>query len=182
MSDAQQTKGPFRADHVGSFLRPAELMAAREKHEKGEIDAAALEEVENRLITEIVKMQEDAGIQAVTDGDFRRLSWSGDFLGAIGGVVTISSPASRSNAHEQTELGGVVRDWQPPTPTTTAKLTWPNDGIQRKSFNFLKGVTKYTPKGRVGGVVAEPLPPQTRACGITALGSSPDRFAQGALP
>jgi len=63
---------PFRADHVGSFLRPAYLLQAREQHAKGEISAAQLREVEDRAITEIVKFQDDVGLKSITDGEYRR--------------------------------------------------------------------------------------------------------------
>src|SRR5262245_42440501 len=99
---------PFRADHVGSLLRPPELKAARERHARGEISATALREIQDRLIRDAVKMQEEVGLQAITDGDFRRQSWSSDFLCAIGGVV--QAPASATRQQESTPVGGVVRD------------------------------------------------------------------------
>jgi len=136
---------PFRADQVGSLLRPPALKAARDQQAKSEISAAALTEIEDRFIREAVKKQEATGIQAVTDGDFRRLSWSGDFLTAIANVV--QRPSSGGSApQESTPVGGVVRDWQPPTPQVVGKLGWPKGGIQRKSFEFLKSLTGRTPK------------------------------------
>jgi 5-methyltetrahydropteroyltriglutamate--homocysteine methyltransferase len=135
---------PFRADQVGSLLRPPALKAAREQQAKGEISKQALTELEDRFIREAVKQQEAVGLQAITDGDFRRTSWSGDFLTAIEHVVQRPSPGSAPQ--ESTPIGGVVRDWQPPTPVVTAKLGWPKGGIQRKSFEFLKSLTSRTPK------------------------------------
>src|SRR6201986_560299 len=82
----QRSKPPFRADHVGSLLRPAELKAAREKRAKGEIDAAALQAVEDRAIADIIKKQEGVGLQAITDGEFRRSWWHLDFLWGLDGV------------------------------------------------------------------------------------------------
>ncbi len=79
---------PFRADHVGSFLRPPHLLEAREQKAKGEITAAQLREVENRAITEIVKFQEDVGLKSITDGEFRRTYFHIDFLEQLGGVHT----------------------------------------------------------------------------------------------
>ena len=87
---------PFRADQVGSLLRPPELKAARERRAKSEISAAEFAEIEDRLIREAVAKQEATGIQAITDGDFRRTSWSGDFLTAIGGIAQASAPSHRS--------------------------------------------------------------------------------------
>ena len=65
---AQRTKPPFRADHVGSLLRPKELQDARDKKQRGEITAEALREVEDKAIRDVVKLQEDIGLQVATDG------------------------------------------------------------------------------------------------------------------
>ena len=83
-----RSRPPFRADHVGSFLRPAYLLEAREKKAKGEITPAQLREVEDRAITEIVKFQADVGLQSITDGEFRRTYIHIDFLEQLGGVKT----------------------------------------------------------------------------------------------
>ena len=77
---------PFRADHVGSLLRTAPLKEVRAKHEKGEISADALKAVEDREIAAIIRKQENIGLKAVTDGEFRRAFWNYDFLGRLDGV------------------------------------------------------------------------------------------------
>ncbi len=77
---------PFRADHVGSMLRPAALLAARDNFATGKIGPAALASVEDAAIKDVVKLQEDAGLQAATDGEFRREQWHADFLYAIPGI------------------------------------------------------------------------------------------------
>jgi len=82
----QRTKPPFRADHVGSLLRPAALRQAREQRAKGEIDAAALKAVEDREIKNVIQKQEAVGLQSVTDGEFRRSWWHLDFLWGLDGV------------------------------------------------------------------------------------------------
>src|SRR3954469_13400799 len=82
----KRTKAPFRADHVGSLLRPASLKQAREKRAKGEISAAELKAVEDREIERVIKKQEEVGLQAVTDGEFRRSWWHLDFLWGLDGV------------------------------------------------------------------------------------------------
>jgi 5-methyltetrahydropteroyltriglutamate--homocysteine methyltransferase len=82
----QRSKPPFRADQVGSLLRPAALKQAREQFAKGEIDAAALKAVEDREIERVIKKQEDVGLQAVTDGEFRRSWWHLDFLWGLDGA------------------------------------------------------------------------------------------------
>src|SRR5476651_1072675 len=84
-----RVKPPFRADHVGSLLRPAALLQAREAHKQGKIDAAALRLVEDEAIRGAVKLQQDVGLQSVTDGEFRRGSWHMDFLYQVGGVTKI---------------------------------------------------------------------------------------------
>jgi len=81
-----RTRPPFRADHVGSLLRTAPLKEARAKRERGEISADALKAVEDREIAGIIKRQEDIGLKAVTDGEFRRAFWNYDFLGELDGV------------------------------------------------------------------------------------------------
>jgi 5-methyltetrahydropteroyltriglutamate--homocysteine methyltransferase len=82
----RQDKPPFRADHVGSLLRPAALKAAREKRAKGEIGADALKAVEDREIKDVIKKQEAVGLQSITDGEFRRSWWHLDFLWGLDGV------------------------------------------------------------------------------------------------
>jgi 5-methyltetrahydropteroyltriglutamate--homocysteine methyltransferase len=82
----QRTKPPFRADHVGSLLRTAPLKQARAQRERGEISADTLKAVEDREIEKVIKRQEDIGLRAVTDGEFRRAFWNYDFLGALPGV------------------------------------------------------------------------------------------------
>ncbi len=82
----QRTSPPFRADHVGSLLRTAPLKEARAKREAGEITAEALKEIEDREIAGVIKRQEDIGLKAVTDGEFRRAFWNYDFLGELDGV------------------------------------------------------------------------------------------------
>jgi 5-methyltetrahydropteroyltriglutamate--homocysteine methyltransferase len=78
---------PFRADHVGSLLRPPELLRARSEHKAGGISAGELRRVEDAAIRDVVRMQEEIGLQGVTDGEFRRGSWHMDFLYQIGGVA-----------------------------------------------------------------------------------------------
>src|SRR5262252_2144926 len=77
---------PFRADHVGSLLRPPELHAARADFAAGKIDAAALRAAEDAAIADAVAMQEEVGLQSATDGEFRRASWHMDFIYQIGGI------------------------------------------------------------------------------------------------
>jgi methionine synthase II (cobalamin-independent) len=80
---------PFRADHVGSLLRPAELLRARAEQQAGRLSAEELRRVEDRAIGDAARMQQEIGLQGVTDGEFRRGSWHMDFLHQIGGVARI---------------------------------------------------------------------------------------------
>jgi 5-methyltetrahydropteroyltriglutamate--homocysteine methyltransferase len=85
----QRTRPPFRADHVGSLLRPPELLAARADFEAGKIDAAALKAVEDDAIRDAVALQREVGLRGATDGEFRRASWHMDFIYALGGVTRV---------------------------------------------------------------------------------------------
>jgi 5-methyltetrahydropteroyltriglutamate--homocysteine methyltransferase len=82
-----RTEPPFRADHVGSLLRPRSLVQARHDFAEGRIDAARLRAVEDAAIREVIALQEDIGLRAATDGEFRRSSWHMDFIYQLGGVI-----------------------------------------------------------------------------------------------
>src|SRR5690242_18958111 len=82
----KRTTPPFRADHVGSLLRPAALKQARAQFAQGEIDAAALRAVEDREIERAIRKQEEVGLQSITDGEFRRSWWHLDFLWGLDGI------------------------------------------------------------------------------------------------
>ena len=81
-----RTRPPFRADHVGSLLRPPELLEAREDFAAGRIDADGLRDAEDGAIREVVRMQEEVGLRSATDGEFRRASWHMDFIYELGGI------------------------------------------------------------------------------------------------
>src|ERR1700724_1535418 len=78
---------PFRADHVGSLLRPPELLRARSEHQAGRLWGGELRRIEDAPIRDAVRMQQEIGLEGVTDGEFRRGSWHMDFLYQIGGVA-----------------------------------------------------------------------------------------------
>src|SRR5712691_8235084 len=86
-----RTKAPFRADHVGSLLRPAPLKDARAKRENGAITAAELEAIEDREIEKVIKKQEEVGLKLATDGEFRRSWWHFDFYRGLAGVTPITT-------------------------------------------------------------------------------------------
>jgi 5-methyltetrahydropteroyltriglutamate--homocysteine methyltransferase len=79
---------PFRAEHVGSFLRPPDVKDARARHERGELDVPGLTAIEDVAIERLIRRQEESGLQGVTDGEFRRAFWHYDFLQALDGVET----------------------------------------------------------------------------------------------
>src|SRR5580698_11042908 len=83
---ARRTSPPFRADHVGSLLRPQRLLMARDDFAAGRISAADLTAVEDEEIPGAIAMQEEVGLQSATDGEFRRASWHMDFIYALGGI------------------------------------------------------------------------------------------------
>lgn len=87
----QRTTPPFRADQVGSLLRPMALKQAREQAHKGTIDAAALKAIEDEEIVKVIRKQEEVGLQAVTDGEFRRAYWHFDFLEHLDGVESVDA-------------------------------------------------------------------------------------------
>src|SRR5438477_1230383 len=134
-----RTAPPFRADHVGSFLRPPELLAARDRFSKGQITRAALREAEDDAIRDVVRFQEEAGLTGITDGEFRRTYFHIDFLEQLEGVETKGgiSVAFHSAA------GNV--DFAPPVMHVTTKLRHVKP-IQVGDFNFLRSVARRTPK------------------------------------
>nr|BFE82077.1 hypothetical protein GCM10020093_046780 [Planobispora longispora] len=86
-SDADAYQTPFRADHVGSLLRPERLLRARDDHAAGRLPAGRLREIEDEAIREAVRRQEEIGLRSATDGEFRRASWHMDFIYRLGGVA-----------------------------------------------------------------------------------------------
>ncbi len=125
----EQNKPPFRADHVGSFLRPAALLQARSQHAAGEISAAQLRTVEDAAIADIVKFQEDVGLQSITDGEFRRTYFHIDFLEQLGGVQ-VSEPATIKRPDGTEEL-------VPPVMRVIDKVRHVKN-IQLADFQYLK--------------------------------------------
>ncbi|MGH7034109.1 MAG: hypothetical protein ACREFL_10295, partial [Stellaceae bacterium] len=131
---------PFRADHVGSLLRPKALLDAREKRKRNEISAEQLRAVEDQAIREVVKRQEDIGLQVATDGEFRRTFWHLDFLEQFSNV-TVVPPSIKASFH--THKGDI--HFAPPGIRIEGKLSRPHP-IFVDHFKFLKSVTKVTPK------------------------------------
>jgi 5-methyltetrahydropteroyltriglutamate--homocysteine methyltransferase len=133
---SQRTKPPFRADHVGSLLRPVALKTAREKRAKGEIDAAKLKAVEDHEIKDVIKKQEAVGLQSITDGEFRRSWWHLDFLWGLDGVEKHVMDTGIAFAAVTTRNEGVK---------VTGKIGFSGHPMI-EHFKFLKASTTRTPK------------------------------------
>ena len=140
---------PFRADHVGSFLRPKYLLDARAQHAAGEINTAQLRAVEDKAITEIVEFQEDVGLQSITDGEFRRTYFHIDFLAQLGGVKT-DIPVTVIRPDGSEELA-------PPVMRVVGKVEHTRD-IQRADFEYLKSQVKSLGKSGLTPKVTIPSP------------------------
>jgi 5-methyltetrahydropteroyltriglutamate--homocysteine methyltransferase len=136
-----RTKPPFRADHVGSLLRPRELLQARQDFEQGRIDADALRALEDDAIRHVVKMQEDVGLRSATDGEFRRASWHMDFIYQLDGITKEAGHIAVKFHNEQGDI-----EYTPAAMHVDGKL-----GVSKTifgdAFRFLQDtVTKNVPK------------------------------------
>jgi 5-methyltetrahydropteroyltriglutamate--homocysteine methyltransferase len=129
---------PFRADHVGSLLRPPEVLQARERAAAGEIDLAELRAVEDTAIAEAVHRLEGLGMRSITDGEFRRTWFHLDFLQQLDGVAVTGSIAASSDAAQTVHL-------TPPKLSVVGPLRHPRD-IQVDDYRYLASVTTKTPK------------------------------------
>jgi 5-methyltetrahydropteroyltriglutamate--homocysteine methyltransferase len=129
-------KPPFRADQVGSLLRPAVLAAARAQFKQGALSADALREVEDYCIATIVERQQSIGLRSITDGELRRDYWHIDFLRQLDGVSIAVMP-------NQSRFAGT--DEQPPVATVTGKVGC-SKPIMVDAFAYLQGVASGTAK------------------------------------
>src|SRR5215469_1780132 len=132
----QRTKPPFRADHVGSLLRPAALKTARERRAKGEIDVNELKAVEDHEIKDVIKKQESVGLQSITDGEFRRSWWHLDFLWGLDGVERYGMDRGIAFAGMQTRPEGA---------RVAGKLDFSSHPML-EHFRFIKARASRTPK------------------------------------
>ena len=135
------TQPPFRADHVGSFLRPAALVEARERFRSGTLDAAGLRAAEDEAIRGVVAMQEELGFEGVTDGEFRRTYFHTDFLLQLDGVEEAGGTQVKFHRH-----GGAELEYAPPVMRITGPVRHARP-IQRADYEFLaSAVATGTPK------------------------------------
>ena len=128
---------PFRADHVGSLLRPKAVHDARTQRAKGEISAEQLTEIEDREIERVIKKQEEVGLKAITDGEFRRSWWHLDFLWGLDGAEKHVMDTGIKFAAVNTRNEGVA---------VTGKLGMSGPHAMVEHFKFLAAHTKQTPK------------------------------------
>jgi len=138
----ERSKPPFRADHVGSLIRPEALIAARSAAEKGQMAAAELVRIQRDAIRDVARLQRDVGLRLVTDGEYNRHSWQRDFLLKIGNVKPM---ASKLTVRFHSAAG--TRDHTPPSLQVAGKLSRPQ-GIFVDDFKFLASVAPagVTPK------------------------------------
>jgi 5-methyltetrahydropteroyltriglutamate--homocysteine methyltransferase len=128
---------PFRADHVGSLLRPPEVLQARDDFAAGRIGADDLRSIEDSAIREVVRKQEEVGLRAATDGEFRRESWHMDFIYQLGGVRKVQDDTIRVAFHNEQK----TYEWAPPSAHVVAPLTLEHT-IFGDAFSFLAGAVK----------------------------------------
>jgi 5-methyltetrahydropteroyltriglutamate--homocysteine methyltransferase len=138
--------GPFRADQVGSLLRAPELRAAHEKSLKGQYGAAALKELQDRCIRDVIRMQESVGLHAITDGEYRRTSFHADFIEKLEGAraagrLDVKDTASGFDG----EKGSQGKPFAPRAFAITGKLRHTR-AIEVENFRFVKANTSRTPK------------------------------------
>jgi len=131
---------PFRADHVGSFLRPKALLDARAAFKAGTIGKEELRAAEDAAIADVVKMQEDLGYKGVTDGEFRRTFFHTDFLLQLEGVDEVGGTQVHFHRHDGHEL-----EYAPPVMAITGPLRHVQD-IQRADYEYLASKVTETPK------------------------------------
>jgi 5-methyltetrahydropteroyltriglutamate--homocysteine methyltransferase len=137
----ERTKPPFRADHVGSLLRPPELLRAREELAQGRLTAEELRSIEDDAIRDAVRMQEEIGLQSATDGEFRRTSWHMDFIYQLDGIDPADEEIKVEFHNEQGDIEF----------TTAALSVHDRVGLSKTifgdAFQTLKSLTtKATPK------------------------------------
>jgi 5-methyltetrahydropteroyltriglutamate--homocysteine methyltransferase len=136
--ERQRQKPPFRADHVGSLLRPKKLFTARAAWHAGTLPRSELRAIEDDCVRSAVAMQEGVGLRAITDGDFRRDDWFLDFMFSLEGIT-------RTAEHARVPFSGGLH-FLAPLGRVTGKVKCPAGGIMVEDFEFLKSAVTRTPK------------------------------------
>src|SRR5690242_21833730 len=130
---ASRDKPPFRADHVGSLLRPPDLARARAEFKAGRIDAETLRTTEDDAIRGVIELQRAAGLKTVTDGEFRRTSWHMDFIYSLDGIEQVEG----SSIHVQFRSAEGEYDYAPPAMRVSGRVGL-SDTIFAQAFSFLR--------------------------------------------
>lgn len=137
-----QQKPLFRADHVGSLLRPPALADARRAKAEGRLAASGLRQIEDAAIPDLIAMQEAVGLHVVTDGEARRSFWHYDFLGGLDGLDLVERD-------QGVQFAGV--NLRPIFPTISRRIGFPKDHPMLEHFRFVAENTKVTPKISIPG-------------------------------
>ncbi|HEY7496980.1 MAG TPA: 5-methyltetrahydropteroyltriglutamate--homocysteine S-methyltransferase [Vicinamibacterales bacterium] len=135
-----RTEPPFRADHVGSLLRTPAVHRARQDFAEGRVDAAQKRAIEDAAIRDVVKMQEEIGLQGITDGEYRRASWHMDFIYQIGGITKAQDNLKVQFHNERGDI-----EFTPAALRVTGRLKL-EKCIFADDFSFLQSITRGTPK------------------------------------
>jgi len=130
---AANARPPFRADHVGSLLRPKEVHQARDEFAKGQITAEELTQVEDAAIRDAIRMQGEVGLKSATDGELRRQSWHMDFIYQLGGVEKVQDETIKVAFHNKDRNF----EWAPPSAHVTAPVSLP-ETIFADAFTFVR--------------------------------------------
>jgi 5-methyltetrahydropteroyltriglutamate--homocysteine methyltransferase len=130
---ADNARPPFRADHVGSLLRPEEVHQARDEFAQGEISAEQLKQVEDAAIRDIIRMQGEVGLKSATDGEQRRTSWHMDYIYQLGGVEKVQDDTIKVTFHNKDK----EFEWAPPSAHVTGRIGLPRT-IFADAFTFLR--------------------------------------------
>jgi 5-methyltetrahydropteroyltriglutamate--homocysteine methyltransferase len=140
---ASRDKPPFRADHVGSLLRPPDLARARAEFKAGRIDGETLRTTEDDAIRGVIELQRAAGLKTVTDGEFRRTSWHMDFIYSLDGIEQVEG----SSIHVQFRSAEGEYDYAPPAMRVSGRVGL-SDTIFAQAFSFLRdnASAQQTPK------------------------------------
>lgn len=141
---AHRTTPPFRADHVGSLLRPEWLLRAREQHAAGEMSAERLREVEDDAIRSVVRLQEEVGLRTATDGEYRRASWHMDFIYRLGGISRVQDELTVTFHNEEGDIAFTPSGLRVTEPV---RFEGPIFG---EDFTFLRETVRETSRGANG--------------------------------
>src|SRR5436190_5712443 len=134
----RRTAPPFRADHVGSLLRPPELLKARDEFAAGRLSAEELRATEDDAIRDVIKMQQEVGLQTATDGEFRRASWHMDFIYQLGGIGQAPGDIKVKFRNEDGEI-----EWTPAAIHVGEKVHLDHT-IFGRDFEFLQSLVPET--------------------------------------